>query len=66
MLSIRGYLSDEMSGTNDPSEFQTPIQHGYVATTALETPYIVASQPPGLAAVVDLTKPAALQWFQGM
>ncbi|MGH3562319.1 MAG: TIM-barrel domain-containing protein, partial [Mycobacterium sp.] len=67
LLYIRGYVSNDALGTNNPAEYTYAVAHNYVATKANGQPYIFDSPTKilgGQAAVVDLTNPAAKAWFQ--
>jgi sulfoquinovosidase len=70
-LGIRpiGYLKPFIGGgrqTEREGLLTEAIAEGYVATTPLDTPYLFGSpvDPEGVAALLDVTNPDAIGWYQ--
>ncbi|WP_343602243.1 TIM-barrel domain-containing protein [Mycobacterium sp.] len=67
LVYIRGYVSTDLLGTNDPAQFTYAVAHGLVATNAKGQPYIFDSPTKilgGRAAVIDFTNPAGKAYFE--
>jgi alpha-glucosidase (family GH31 glycosyl hydrolase) len=64
LLYFRPFVGAEQIGTERPGEYATAIEDEYVATTAAGQPYIFTDNFGANAAVIDLTKPAAVAWWK--
>jgi alpha-glucosidase len=64
LLYFRAFVGEDNTGTDDPSEFQTAVDDGYVAKTANGQPFIFISNFNDPAALIDFTNPAARSWWQ--
>jgi len=64
LVYFRAFVGED-SGTDDPNEFKTAVQQGYVAKTAGGEPYIFTDNFNKPAGVIDFTNPAAVTWWKG-
>lgn len=68
LVYFRPFVGTERIGTDDPGAFDEALAHGWVATTASGSPYVIAgnfAQNGGLAAMIDFTDPGARKWWEG-
>jgi alpha-glucosidase (family GH31 glycosyl hydrolase) len=64
LLYFRPFVGQEQIGTEKPGEYATAVENGYVATDGEGQPYIFRDNFGANAAVIDLTKPAAVAWWR--
>jgi alpha-glucosidase (family GH31 glycosyl hydrolase) len=66
VLYIRSFVSNDGAATDPPGVFDDAVGRGYVARHADGSPYFYGSTFLGArSAVIDLTNPEALAWWQG-
>jgi alpha-glucosidase len=63
LVYFRAFVGTDTTGTDDPSDYQYAIDHGYVATRANGQPYTFISNFNSPAAVIDFSNPAAVRWW---
>jgi len=64
LLYFRPFVGQEQIGTEKPGEYETAVEDGYVASDEQGEPYIFTDNFGANAAVIDLTKPAAVAWWR--
>ena len=65
VLYLRSFVSNDTAGTEGPGTFDQAISRKLVATGKDGKPFLLPSPfPGGQAAVIDLTKPAAVRWWR--
>jgi alpha-glucosidase (family GH31 glycosyl hydrolase) len=65
VLYIRGFVGQDIAGTQAPGDYDEALAGGYVATGADGKPYLAPSPFVGASmAIVDFTNPAAKAWWQ--
>ena len=64
LVYFRAFVGSDTTGTDDPSDYDYAIAHGYVATRADGSPYTFVSNFNAPAAVIDFSNPAAVAWWQ--
>lgn len=64
LLYFRPFVGEEQIGTEEAGTFAAALEHGYVATDAEGHPYLYADNFGKPGAVIDLTNPAAAQWWR--
>ncbi len=63
LVYFRAFVGQDNTGTDDPSEFNTAVDDGYVAKTATGQPYVFVSNFNAPAALIDFTNSAARSWW---
>jgi alpha-glucosidase len=64
LVYFRAFVGTDSTGTDDPSDYDYAIAHGYVATHADGSPYTFVSNFNAPAAVIDFSNPAAVAWWK--
>jgi sulfoquinovosidase len=64
LVYFRAFVGSDTTGTDDPSDYDYALSHGYVATHADGSPYTFISNFDAPAAIIDFTNPAAVRWWQ--
>ncbi|MBI5106587.1 MAG: hypothetical protein HZB46_16650 [Solirubrobacterales bacterium] len=65
LLYFRAFVGRDQIGTDRPSAFDEAVAKGYVAMRADGSPYTFISNFQAEAALLDVTDPAAVRWWQG-
>jgi len=63
LLYLRPFTGRENIGTEDPQNFTTALERGYLARTAGGEPYVFTDNFGQPAGVIDFTNPAAVSWW---